>query len=74
MITSMVNCLTFKMNYTDASIFRNSLLINKEVNFIEIEKRLQELSKGLDLKVIGKNMIKEDRNIASILSRVQEIQ
>ena len=62
------------MNYTDASIFRNSLLINKEVNFIEIEKRLQELSKGLDLKVIGKNMIKEDRNIASILSRVQEIQ
>lgn len=70
----MVNCLTFKMNYTDASIFRNSLLINKEVNFIEIEKRLQELSKGLDLKVIGKNMIKEDRNIASILSRVQEIQ
>lgn len=67
---SLINCLAFKMNEVDSSIFKGNLLITREFTFNEMENKVREMSIGLDLKVIGKNIIKEDHEISSVLSKV----
>ena len=73
MIESLINCLTFKMSEVDASIFRASLLLEKEITFSSMENKIREMSKGLNLFIIGRNMISENHEISSVLERAKEL-
>ena len=67
MVLSLIDCLAIRLNQSDSLISRNCLTMGKDINFLEMQKSLMEMSKGLNLKVIGKNMIKEDSEAASVL-------
>ena len=70
MIMSLIDCLAIKLNKSDSLIFQNCLTIGKELNFLEMQKSLMAMSKGLNLKVIGKNMIKEDSEVVSVFEKI----
>jgi hypothetical protein len=57
MVLSLVCCLTSKMNEKDAEVFRSNLLRSGEMSFVTLEREVREMSKGLNLQVIGKNLI-----------------
>ena len=71
MILGLINCLAVKMNEADASVFKDNLMLVGEMNFIEMEKKVKQMYKGLDLKIVAKNMLAENVEISSIIKKAQ---
>ena len=73
MILGIINCLAIRMSESEASVFRNNLMLVREINFTEMWKKVKEMHKGLDLKVVAKNMLAANAEVSSIFKRAQEL-
>ena len=73
MVVSLVNVIAEKMEAKDSQVFKFNLIDRRELTFVGLEKGIQEMSKGLNIKIIGINMVSENVDIAFVNKRALDL-
>lgn len=73
MVTCLVSVVAQKLDLKDRKVLESNLFCGVEVNFVNLENRIKELSKGLSLKVVGKAMVEQIPEVALVTSKVNRM-
>lgn len=79
MLLSLVHLITLRMDFDEGQLFERSLfgnkemtfLGNKEMTFAVLEERVGEMSEGLSLQVVGKNMVDKVQEVSLVKNKLK---
>lgn len=73
MVISLVSIIASQMDHKDSQVFKFNLIDRRELTLMGLEKGIQEMSRGLNLKIIGINMLSENTEISFVNKRALDL-